>query len=158
MLKWITICTAALFLPFLSGCGAKTTATEKSPASKSDAHAHEEHAHKGSHGGEIIALDGEKAHIELVHHAAEGKADLYITGPDGKTALALEKAPDLKLMTDDGPKVLKCEPSGGSDGKASQFMVSDEALKKDPLKGFIALEVDGASYSPAIPEEHHHSH
>ena len=74
MLKWITICTAAMLLPCLSGCGAKTTATEKSPASKSDGHAHEEHAHKGSHGGEMIALDGEKAHIELVHRAAEGAA------------------------------------------------------------------------------------
>lgn len=158
MLKWITICSAAMLLPCLSGCGAKTAATEKTAASKSDGHAHEGHAHKGSHGGEMIALDGEKAHIELVHHAAEGKADLYVTGPDGKTPLPLAKAPDLKLTTDDGPKVLRCEPSKGSEEKASQFTASDEALKKDPLKGFIALEIDGTPYSPAIPEEHHHSH
>ncbi|MCK6474424.1 MAG: hypothetical protein L6R28_22125 [Planctomycetes bacterium] len=158
MVKWITICSAVLFLPLFSGCGAKTAATEKTTASTSDGHAHAEHAHKGIHGGKMIALDGEKAHIEFVHHAAEGEADLYITGPDGKTALPLEKAPNLKLMTDDGPKVLKCEPSGGSEGKASQFTASGDALKKDPLKGFIAVEVDGASFSPALPEEHHHSH
>lgn len=158
MLKWITFCLAAALLPCLSGCGAKTAATGKAAASKSDGHAHEEHAHKGIHGGEMIAVGDEKAHIELVHQAAEGKADLYVTGPDGKTALTPGKAPELKLMTDEGPKVVKAEPAGETDGKANRFTASDEALKKDPLKGFIALEIDGTTYSPAIPEEHSHSH
>lgn len=163
MRTWIAVFSAAVLLLFLSGCGAKTTPAAKTPTGKTEGHAHDEHtheghAHEGSHGGELIALDGEKAHIEFVHHAVEGKADLYITGPDGKTALPLEKAPELKLMTDEGPKVVKCEPADGSDGKASRFTASDEALKKDPLKGRIALEIDGTPYSPQLPEEHHHSH
>ncbi len=114
------------------------------------------HAHEGSHGGALIEIGDEVAHVELVHDASTGKVTLYLTGSDTKTPLQIADAPELKLMTADGPKVVATLPAGTDSKGASQFSATDPLLKTDPLKGRISLRIDGKPYSPEIEEANDH--
>src|SRR5262245_66348008 len=48
---------------------------------------HEEH--KAPHGGEILELGEEAAHLELLHDAAAGKLTVYVLDKEVKTPLAV---------------------------------------------------------------------
>lgn len=109
----------------------------------------EEHA-KPAHGGIILEVGEEAAHIELVHDAKAGKVTLYIMGADAKTPLALKEAPKLNLKTEKGNAQIAMK------GSASTFEATDDALKSDPLKGRISLTVADKQYNVDIKDEHKH--
>ena len=114
------------------------------------------HPHQGSHGGALMEIGDHVAHVELVHDAIAGTVTLYLTGGDAKTPLQIADAPELKLMTAEGPKVVATRPAGTDSKGASQFSATDPLLKTDPLKGRIGLRIDGKPYNPEIEEAHDH--
>jgi hypothetical protein len=112
---------------------------------------------KGLHGGAVLEVGEEAAHIEVVHDEKAGKLTLYILGKDQKTAVALPEAPKLNLKTDKGNLQLATKAVGPKDGAASQFEVTDDALKADPLNGRIALTLDGKKYNVKLADDHGHA-
>lgn len=106
--------------------------------------------HKPAHGGTILEVGEEAAHIEFVHDEKAGKITLYIMGGDAKTPLNLKEAPKLNLKTKAGNKQLDAK------GADATWSVEDESLKEEP-KGRIALTLpDGKKYNVAIEDKHDH--
>jgi len=131
-------------------------------SSCNDGHDHEAdkavdpaHQHReGPHGGEINEL-GSVAHIETVHSPESGEIRIFITGPDAKSPLAIETAPQAKFGTDAGPQVIDMNPAGGS-LPASEFAAKHEALAAEHPSGRLSIRVGGLSFNPDIEELHHH--
>lgn len=162
MRRRLAILATLVCTGLIAGCGAgkgKSASTGSATQKAENNHAGHDHDTKGKHGGAIIPVGKEAAHIEFVHDPKAGKAVLYITGKDAEIPLAIGDAPELKLETDQGPKVIKTEAVDPKDGKSAQFTAVDDLLKTDPLKGRVALKIDGKPYSPAIKGAHaHHDH
>ncbi len=105
--------------------------------------------HKPQHGGTILEVGEEAAHIEFVHDDKAGKITLYIMGGDAKTPVALKEAPLLNLKTKAGNKQLT------TTGKDATWEAVDAALKEEP-NGRIALTLpDGKKYNVTIEEKAH---
>jgi hypothetical protein len=96
-------------------------------------------AEKSPHGGVLLEIGEEVAHIEMVHDAKAGKLTLYILDGKAEKAEAISGEVKVNLKTSAGPKQLEAKPVDAKDGKASQFEAIDDALKTDKLKGRIAL-------------------
>ncbi|MCE9581545.1 MAG: hypothetical protein K8T20_03410 [Planctomycetes bacterium] len=112
-----------------------------------------EEEHKAPHGGVLLEVGAEVAHLELVHDPKEGKATIYILDGKAEKPVAIKVAPKVNLMTDDGAKQLVAtavEPD--KDGLASQFEAKDDSLKADPLKGRIAVVIGDKKYNVEIQE------
>jgi hypothetical protein len=114
----------------------------------SHAETEHEHAEVGPHGGHLVEVGDHVAHIELTHEAATNTLTLHVLGADAKSPLSLAKAPEIKLMTEDGPRVL------ATSGEGHTFTVSDAALKDAEPEGRVTLEIDGKVYNPDLAHEH----
>jgi len=143
MMKFVSIALPLLFVA--ASCSDKKA--EETP-SKSGAAAH---GHEGPHGGHLLEVGDHVAHLVVMHNESAGKMTIYVLGPDAKSAFTAAKAPQVKLTTDSGPKVLST--SAVSD-EAGAFSVTDPALKTHGPEGRIAIEIGGKSYNPVL--EHHH--
>jgi len=119
----------------------------------------EEHKHeaKGPHGGEILEVgDKDDHHLEMIHDDKAGKLTLYLLAKDMKTAVAIKDAPKLNLKGKDGNKQLDTKAVEAKEGAASQFEVTDEALKAEP-EGRIAITLaDGKKHNVNLKHEHEH--
>lgn len=160
----LTVVAACLF----ASCGDQHPDHDSEHAHDADqGHAHDEdqgHAHDqgqaqdhhGAHGGVLIEVGDHAAHVEFLHDAKAGTVTLHLVRKDGKTPLVVTHAPELKLVTKKGPKVLDTKPVGGTAAGASQFQVTDPLLQTDVLEGRIALEIGGKPYNPEIEGVHGH--
>lgn len=120
------------------------------------AEVHQHEALKAPHGGNMLVVGEEIAHVEIVHDDAAGKMTLYIYDKDATSPLALKDAPRINLRTADGNKQLVTSPIEPQDGMASRFEVTDEALKSEHMNGRIALDVGGKKYSVPLDDGHGH--
>jgi hypothetical protein len=107
----------------------------------------EDKEHKAPHGGILLEVGEEVAHVEVVHDAKAGKITLYILGGDAKTELAVKETPKVNLKSEKGGKQLETKAVGGKEGAASQFEATDEALKVESPKGRIVLVVADKKYN-----------
>jgi hypothetical protein len=142
--------TLALFAcAALAACGKDA---EKKPAPTA---AHEEH--KAPHGGEILELGEEDAHLEMVHDGAAGTLTVYVLDKDVKTPIAIA-APTVTVRTKDGNKEVPATAvNAGADGNADTWKMTHDALKSDPLDGRIRVTIRGKPYQvPLEPEGHAH--
>ena len=137
------------------GCGHESGPVDEEhheAGEDTDLHAHDEGVHEGA----MLVVGSEEAHIELVHDGEAGEIILYITGPDGRTPLLLTDPPKVNLMAEGGNRQIETAAVNAGEGGASQFEARDEALKTEPLKGRIALAMNGKFYSVDIKDEHDH--
>ncbi len=112
-----------------------------------------EEEHKAPHGGVLLEVGAEVAHLELVHDAKEGKVTIFVLDGKAEKAVAIKDAPKVNLMTDDGAKqVVTKAVDPDKEGLASQFEAKDDALKADPLKGRIAITIGEKKYNVDIKE------
>jgi len=125
-------------------------------AAKEDEHKHAEH--KAPHGGTLLEVGDDAAHVELVHDEKAGKITLYILNKEAKSAVAVKDAPKLNLKTEKGNKQIETQAIDAKDGAASQYEATDDALKSNPLKGRIALTLEGKKYNIELKEAHDHKH
>lgn len=120
-----------------------------------EGHDHDEgHSAKAQHGGVVVEVGEEVAHVEVVHKAKEGRVVLYLTGKDGTTALDVADPPTLSIRTQGVAKDLVTVPTRAREGEASEFSVSDDALKDEPLEGRLVLKLEGKSYRCVLKNEH----
>jgi ABC-type Zn2+ transport system substrate-binding protein/surface adhesin len=174
-----SLCLLASLLLW-SGCGSK----------KDDHHGHEHgghdhghdhhghdhggHSHEAPHGGTLIVLGDELAHVEFVLAADSGELTAYILDRDAKNGVRLAQ-PDLKLKITRGFKefeltlaAVASALTGETVGDTSVF-----AGQHDELKGatdfevtIAAIQVKGIDFADtAFPfpegneqDHHHHDH
>jgi hypothetical protein len=154
MRNQIPIVLTFLAVSTLLACGNDASSSDKGKNPAGDATAH---SHEGAHGGGLVEL-GTAAHLEFVRKEATGEVTLYVTGPDGKSPLAIVDAPEIKLATAAGQKVLTTTPSNPVDGKASEFTAKDDALKAHQIGGRVSITVGGKLFNPQIVADHDHDH
>ena len=102
---------------------------------------------KAPHGGVLLEVGAEAAHVEMVHDAKAGKLTLYILDDKAEKAEPISGDVKINLKTSAGPKQLEAKAVDAKDGKASQFEVADDALKAEKLKGRIALKHKDKKYN-----------
>lgn len=141
----------ALVAAGLVGCGDKPA---PKPAPTAPA-AHEDH--KAPHGGSLLELGEEEAHVELIHDAKTGTLEAYVYGKAIGTPAFVE-APVIQVVGKAGPEELRpTAVDAKPDGTASRWKVTDPRLATDPLDGRIRVKVDGKSFqSPLEPAGHGH--
>lgn len=134
----------------LPGCGKE--APKPAPA------APEAHDHTAPHGGELLELGEEEAHVELLHDRKGATLTVWVYGKSLSAPVAVE-APTIMLATKDGPKELKGVALDAKAGAtaATSWKFNDPMLDADPLDGRIRLTVDGKTHqSPLEPAGHSH--
>ncbi len=117
--------------------------------SGSGAHEHE----PGPNGGDVYDLTP-VGHIETLHSHQDGEIRIFLTGPDARSALKIDKAPQVKLVTDDGPLVIDMNPAGGS-LPASEFDAKHAALAVEHPKGRLSIDAGGKSFNPDLSDLGH---
>ena len=134
---------------FTSACGDKG-APAKGPAGAAAAPAaHEDH--KAPHGGEILELGEEEAHVEMLHDKKAGTLTMYVFGKDLQSPVAIAQPTILLVGKELKPTAM--EPK--ADGTASAWKLTDTGLNTDPLVGRVRLTVGGKAFqSPLEPEGH----
>lgn len=112
--------------------------------------------HKAPHGGALLEVGEEVAHVELVHDEKAGKVTLYILDKHAKKEVSIKDAPKLNIKSKDGNKQIETKGVDAKDGAASKYEATDETLKADPLKGRVAVVIEGKNYNVDIKEAHEH--
>lgn len=147
MMKFVSIA-----FPLLLVVASCSDGKAKPGESGAAAHGHQgPHGHEGPHGGHLLEVGDHVAHLEVMHDESAGKMTIYVLGSDAKSAFTGAKAPQVKLSTGSGPKVLS---TTAVSGEAGAFAVTDPALKAHGPEGRISIEIGGKNYNPAL--EHHH--
>jgi hypothetical protein len=135
----LTRFTTWLFCPVmivaLSGCG--TTPQDSQPASPaSGSRAAEGHEHTAPHGGALVELGDELAHLEIVLTASNGTLTAYALDGEAERPVRLAQ-PSLEIVvTKEGapPLTLALRPvaselTGERAGDTSQFTVTSSELR-----------------------------
>jgi hypothetical protein len=190
---------AHLFLPLvaggllcLTGCpgetpqggmSGKAVQTSKS-AHSADDHDHDHghhhhHAEKGPHGGALVAIGEEAAHLEFVLDAETGKLTAYVLDGEAEKPLAIKQANlqlALTLEKHEGAKDEKKEDlpestlvlmlaavSPAADGTATEFAGQDDKLKgADEFEAALNSITVGDKQFKAVsfkyPEGNEHDH
>ncbi len=117
-----------------------------------------EHEHKSPHGGALLEVGAEVAHLELVHDEKAGKVTLYVLDGEAKNAVPIKDAPKLNIKSKDGNKQIETKSVDAKDGMASKFEATDDALKADPLQGRIVVSIKDKKYNVDIKEDRDHDH
>ena len=148
---WLATCLALV----LAGCGDKK---EGVPAKGTEKPAESAHDHpEAPHGGELLELGEEEAHLELGHDSKGGNVTVYVLGKDGKTPIAVA-APTIVVATKEGPKEFALTAvNPKADGTADTWKGTHAALAVEPLDGRIRVTVAGKAYqSPLEAAPHNH--
>lgn len=120
-----------------------------------DSHDHGEAT--GPHGGVILEVGSEVAHLEVIHHPEEEALDLYLMGVDGKTVIKADQPIRLNIKTEEGPKQITAAVLAEGDGDG--FEAKDPAFAEHGLNGQVVILLNGKEYFVALPEhcnEHEH--
>ena len=147
---WLVLCLAVV----VAGCGDKKEgAPAKGPDKPADAHAHP----VAPHGGELLELGEEEAHLELIHDSKTGSVTVYVLGKDAKTAVAVA-APTIVVATKDGPQEFALTAvNPKADGTADTWKGTHAGLMAEPLDGRIRVTIAGKAHqSPLEAAPHKH--
>lgn len=195
--SWISRISPVLPLVFLGllmpvGCQdqapPKADPVAKAGSDDGDDHHHHHHSHgeKGPHGGALVAIGDDAAHLEVVLDAETGKVTVYVLDAAAKEAVAIQaeklelaltiehdhdhadgdqKKPAGDELPESATLVMTAvEPAG--DGSASVYAGESEALKgADEFDAVLTtITVAGKDYKnvkfnyPDGNEHDHHHH
>lgn len=142
------------------------TAKAKDAHDKHDGHDHDEHGHGAPHKGQLVEIEGEAGHIELVLDAETGKLTAYILDGAAKGAVSVpNKELNLTFSTQKGLtdkyEELKLDAVDAKDGKATTFAGTSPKLKgvKEFSGAIAALKVGDKEFKAIevkYPSPHQH--
>jgi len=185
----------AVGLLFLTGCpgetpqpaktGTTTSTAKGKPDDDHDGHGHHHHhAEKGPHGGALVAIGHDDAHLEIVLDAETGTLTAYVLDGEAEKAIAI-KQKDLQLAItlehdheghegegekkDELPEstfpLMLAAVSPAADGTASEFSGQSDELKgakefEAALKTITIGEkpFEGVNFKYPEGNEHDHHH
>ena len=118
------------------------------------------HVHDAPHGGTLIVLGEEHAHIELVLTPAENRVDLYALSAHAEHPVRLGHESIVVDVADEASWELVLKPvantlTGETEGDTSQFSATDERLNgRKSLRGTVRrVDIRGATFENVpIPE------
>lgn len=144
----VTLCLCACQSPSTAGPSAPATPSPTATASPANnAKAAGEHEHSAPHGGTLVELGEEFAHLEIVLDAATGKLTAYALDGEAEKGVRL-KQPEIEITVANPATVVKL---GGVANSLTGETVSDTsefAGQSDALKG--ATSFDGVIRAVAI--------
>lgn len=148
ILEFTTVHLALLCVYLCAGCGGDVHDHDGHDHG-GEGHGEEGHNHEvGPNGGELYELGDHEGHMELVRDADTGALTLNLFQEDNETGLVVARAPELKLVTPEGPKLLVTEAVGGTDEGASVFAVTD--LGELALEGRVSVYVGEKTFNPEL--------
>lgn len=139
-----------LLLTLITGCTASSTTPATSPTSAE--HEHGGHHHAAPHGGALIGLGEEFAHVELLLEPETGRLTAYVLDGEAEAPVRLENA-TLSLKLDPGGAVtlqpVADELTGETAASTSQFSAQVDALKGlSEFKGALqTINVKGREFN-----------
>ena len=111
-----------------------------------ETHADDHAAHASKHGGVVVVLGDEEAHVELLVDHSVGKISLWSS--DATMAdLALDMPPVLNYVAADGPKQLV------GVGVGNTWVFESELLKEEPKSARFRLVLAGKTYTPELEQD-----
>lgn len=152
MKKLVALTAAALIL---GGCQSSSTENKSAatpltpvPSSSVDAVKKEsEHEHSAPHGGTLVELGEEFAHLEIVLDAATGKLTAYALDGEAEKAVRL-KQPELEITVKAHATTIKLNGVANSLTGETASNTSEFAGQSDKLKG--VSEFDGVIKAVSI--------
>jgi hypothetical protein len=156
----------------LAACGGKEeTASHDHEQQEQAGHEHAEvgaHAHTAPHGGTLVVLGDEFAHIEFVLDAEEGKLTAYILDAEAENPIRLSQGQiDMDVTSDSFPESHRLlllpvanELTGETVGDSSQFEASAPYFKglSQFYGGIAEITVRGQTFATVtfeFPEGKH---
>lgn len=143
-------------------------ATAPAFAAENDNNDHGHHHHAAPHGGTMIALGDEAAHLELLLDSAGGKLTGYVLDGEGEKAIRVSQPQiQLQITGRDVPSTLTvalkpvANPlTGEAAGDTSQFEATDAGLKgkKNFSVTIEDITIKGANFkntTSKFPEGNH---
>ncbi len=151
----------SLVLPFALGCPANAPP----PKPNGDAH-HHHHAEHGPHGGELMAFDDGKYHVEVVADEASDTVTFYTLDYEAKQYVAVDiQEPALHVEIDGQPQVFKLAATPNAqdaEGKTTRFEITNNAVRDalaSEARGSAELTVTfGGKALTGKYEAHDHHH
>tara|TARA_R110002072_G_scaffold65778_19_gene162333 strand:- start:17514 stop:17966 length:453 start_codon:yes stop_codon:yes gene_type:complete len=144
------------FSIFLAVCVAACSGNDDHDDHDDHDHSSEEdagHSTEGPHGGDLIEVGAEVAHLEVIHDEDAGTITFHVLGPDGKTAMSLADAPELKLTNGDAPQAFTLVSANDEN---NAYTITDDALKVHGPEGRITITLGGKTYNPELLHDHGH--
>ncbi|MGE3424777.1 MAG: hypothetical protein AB7N24_22230 [Dehalococcoidia bacterium] len=138
---------APFLLTLLGACNSDEGKHHDEPAEASG------HADEGPNGGHLLEVGSHVAHLEVIHDEGTGTITLHVLGSDAKTPFPIAKPPQLKLITDAGPRSLAMKSKGRAGAESSTFSVTDPVLRNE-LEGRVSIEIAGKIYNPDLEHDH----
>lgn len=135
-LTLLAVISGMLGLASLGGCGQRPATESRPPASLG-------HHHEPPHGGTVVVLGNEEYHLELVHHADEGRLQVFILDGHMDNFVRL-KIPSFDLVVREGGNQRNLTLEAVTI-KATGEKVGDTALfeaRADWLKGLTHFEAE----------------
>jgi hypothetical protein len=119
----------------------------------------DEHVHVAPHGGVLVALGDEAAHVELLLDRDAGTLTAWLLDGEAERALrSAQPALEVELAGADGPLRIALAPvasalTGETAGDTSQFAETDPRLAEARLEGEIArVQVLGRAFDEVAIE------
>jgi len=126
-----------------------------------DGHAHEEgHEHgEGPHGGQILDVANETAHLEVeMNH--DTKAIVVHVLDTSNAPLLIKDAPAFAFGEGEARKTLTASPVEGKDGRASEWHFRDDAFGGEIEGGTFTLKLGTETHTVSWEHDcdHHEGH
>lgn len=140
---------ALLSIAAIASCGKEEGASESAPEAAGETHGAHEHVHAAPHGGTLVVLGDEFAHVEFVYEPAAGKLTAYVLDGEAESPIRLSQAEIPMLISTEAPlntvtlklKPVASELTGETVGDTSQFEITSIFLENQERFGAVIKEI-----------------
>jgi len=151
-------------LAFFAGCTGDQTQSYNEAEKNVDTGGHDhDHGHEGPHGGHVIEIGEEVAHVE-VKMADNRTITFFVLGPDVETAVPVAVEDILFELEGEGDEEIELELTptplaGEQEGHSSVFIVKGEIVPEaivdiEKLHGHVHITIDGTPYEGHLKHDH----
>ncbi len=157
---------SCMVLALLTGCPAEETQSyndaEQNHETGGHDHSHD-HGAEGPHGGHVIELGEETAHLEVTM-GADRTITVYVLGGDMESPMQVAVGDILFELEGEGDEEVELELTpmpleGEEEGKSSVFVVKSDLVPEavtdiEKLHGHIHITIDGTEYEGELEHDH----